>query len=57
MGRNYISAGDFISGIKLVKALIKALEESSGSSKEYLELIAELRTLEIALMNVKTCSA
>src|SRR2546421_12858839 len=42
------SVGDFVSGISLVRNLIKALQESGGSSREYLELIAELRSLETA---------
>jgi hypothetical protein len=45
---------DFIAGISLVQELINALNDSRGSSKEYLELIAELRTLETALLEVKT---
>jgi hypothetical protein len=48
------STGDFLAGINLVQELIKALNDSRGSSKEYLELIAELRTLETALLEVKT---
>jgi len=48
------STGDFIAGINLVQELIKALNDSRGSSKEYLELIAELRSLETALLEVKT---
>jgi predicted HicB family RNase H-like nuclease len=48
------SVGDFIAGINLVKDVIKALQDSRGSSKEYLELIAELRSLETALFEVKT---
>lgn len=47
------SAGDFITGIKLVKDIIKALSDSKGSSKEYQEVIAELRNLETALKLVK----
>ena len=47
------STGDFIAGINLVKDVIKALQDSKGSSKEYLELITELRTLEIALLEIK----
>jgi Fungal N-terminal domain of STAND proteins len=47
------SVGDFISGIQLVRNLIKALKDSAGSSKEYLELIAELWSLESALVQVK----
>jgi hypothetical protein len=47
------STGDFIAGINLVRDVVKALQDSKGSSKEYLELIAELRTLETALLEVK----
>lgn len=47
------STGDFIAGINLIQTLIKALSDSKGSSKEYLELIAELRILEEALLEVK----
>jgi hypothetical protein len=47
------STGDFIAGVSLVQAVIRALSDSRGSSKEYLELIAELRTLETALFEVK----
>ena len=47
------SAGDFVAGIGLVQDLIKALRDSKGSSKEYLELVAELRSLESALLEVK----
>jgi hypothetical protein len=47
------SAGDFMTGITLVKDIIKALNDSKGSSKEYLEVIAELRGLEIALIHVR----
>ena len=47
------SVGDFIAGINLVKDVIRALQDAAGSSKEYLELIAELRTLETALLEVK----
>lgn len=48
-----VSTGDIISGIKLVKDLIVALQDSKGSSKEYLQLISELRSLESALTGVK----
>ena len=47
------SAGDFIAAIGLVKDLVKALHDSNGSSREYRELIDELRGLEIALLEVK----
>lgn len=48
------STGDFINGINLVKNIINALTESRGSSKEYLEIIRELRGLEVALLLVKS---
>ena len=47
------SVGDFISGLELIRQLIKALEDSSGSSKEYRDLIRELYALERALLEVK----
>ena len=47
------SVGDFISGLELIRQFIKALEDSSGSSKEYRDLIRELYTLERALLEVK----
>jgi hypothetical protein len=46
------SAGG-ITGISLVKDLITAIQDSKGSSKEYLGLISELRGLESALLEVK----
>jgi CRISPR/Cas system CMR-associated protein Cmr5 small subunit len=48
------STGDFIAGINLVKNLIKALNDSRGSSKEYLEVIRELQGLEVTLLLVKS---
>ncbi|KAJ9607370.1 hypothetical protein H2200_008443 [Cladophialophora chaetospira] len=55
------SAGDFISGVLLVKDIIKALDNVSGSSAEYDALRGELRGLERALHLVSnlppgTCS-
>lgn len=47
------SVGDFIAGINLVRDVIKALEDSAGSSLEYRELIRELYGLERALIEVK----
>ena len=47
------SVGDFVSGINLIKDLIKALENSAGSSAEYRDLITELYSLERALLEVK----
>src|ERR1700743_3646958 len=43
------SAGDFVSGVLLVKDLIKGLDDVSGSSAEYQALRGELRALETAL--------
>lgn len=43
------SAGDFISGILLVKDLIQALDNAGGSSAEYQALRGELKGLETAL--------
>lgn len=48
-----VSVGDFISGINLVRNLIKALEDTAGSSAEYRDLIKELYSLERALLEVK----
>lgn len=48
------SVGDFISGINLIRELIKALEDSAGSSSEYRELFKELYALERALLEVKS---
>lgn len=43
------SVGDFITGIVLVNDLIKALNDSTGSSAEYRGLISELHNLKRAL--------
>jgi hypothetical protein len=43
------SAGDFISGLLLVKDLIRALDNAAGSSAEYRGLCGELKSLEKAL--------
>ena len=47
------SVGDFVSGINLIRELIKALEDSAGSSADYVDLIRELYSLERALLEVK----
>lgn len=47
------SVSDFITAINLVRDVINALNDTNGSSKEYLETISELRGLEIALIQVK----
>lgn len=36
------SVGDFLSGLEFIRQLINALEDSSGSVKEYRDLIREL---------------
>ena len=47
------SVGDFVAGIELIRQLIKALEDTAGSSAEYRGLIKELYSLERALLEVK----
>jgi hypothetical protein len=47
------SAGDFISAVQLVGTVIDALRDSGDSSTEYRSLIAQLHTLESALLRVK----
>ena len=47
------STGDTITGIGLIKDLITAIQDSKGSSREYLEVISELWGLESALLEVK----
>lgn len=47
------STGDFIAAIGLVRDVTKALCDSNGSSREYMELIHELHTLETALPEVR----
>ena len=44
---------DVIAGIKLIRQVVKALQDHRGSSVEYLEAIAELRALETCLVEVK----
>ena len=48
------SVGDFVASIELVRQLIKALEDTAGSSAEYRGLIKELYSLERALLEVKS---
>jgi hypothetical protein len=48
------STGDFIAATRLVVGIIKALNDSRGSSRQYLELTNELRSLEIGLVHIKT---
>lgn len=47
------SIGDFVTTLYLVKDIVRALNNSKGSSKEYLQVISELRGLELALIQVK----
>lgn len=46
------SVGDIISLCILIKDLCKALDQNRGSSAEYREIIAELRTLDDVLAQV-----
>lgn len=46
------SFGDIVSGIDLIKDLIRALEDSTGSSAEYRQLVSELRYLKKALKDI-----
>ena len=50
------SVGDIISTVLLIKALVKALDDSQGSGSEYCELIRELWSLEVALLEVENLS-
>ncbi|ORX95829.1 hypothetical protein BCR34DRAFT_607832 [Clohesyomyces aquaticus] len=47
------SVGDFIAGVKLVKDLIESLDDAVGAKPAFRCLIAELRSLEGALAEVK----
>ncbi|KAL1966057.1 hypothetical protein VTN77DRAFT_4805 [Rasamsonia byssochlamydoides] len=47
------SVGDFIAGIKLVKDLIDALNETAGAKPAYRRLVSELINLERALAQVR----
>ncbi|KAF8856733.1 hypothetical protein BDZ45DRAFT_745206 [Acephala macrosclerotiorum] len=47
------SAGDFISAISLIKTLVKALNDATGSKAQYRLLIEALLNLERALTEVK----
>ena len=47
------SVGDFFGGVEFIRQLIKALDDGSGASKEYNDLIRELYFLERALLDVK----
>lgn len=46
------SVGDFIAGVTLVKKLIQALNESTGSRTAYRHLISELSCLDNALTGI-----
>jgi hypothetical protein len=47
------SCGDFIAAIELVTTVVNALGQSSESSQEYRELVRQLYSLELALLQVK----
>ena len=47
------SVGDFIAGIQLVHDVLQALQESTGSSADFIELIRNLHGLEQAFLRVK----
>ncbi|CZR52510.1 uncharacterized protein PAC_02387 [Phialocephala subalpina] len=47
------SAGDFISAISLIKTLVKALNDATGSKAQYRLLVEALLNLELALTEVK----
>lgn len=51
------SAGDFISGISLVKKLIRSLNDTAGSRASYRQLISELLNLDDALGQIKDLHA
>jgi hypothetical protein len=51
------STGDFIAAVRLIADVIKALDESRGSSSQYLELIKELQSLQLGILSVKTVDA
>jgi hypothetical protein len=46
------SVGDFIQAVYLVKDVVQALRESSGSSQEFIEIINRLYCLERALLDI-----
>jgi hypothetical protein len=47
------SIGDFVIIFYLIKDIVRALNNSKGSSKEYLQVISELQGLELALIQIK----
>ena len=50
------SFGDMVSGISLVKDLIRALQDSGGATADYRSLMSELYGLERALIAIKELS-
>ena len=60
-GFTFGSVGDIVSLCIIIKDLVKALDDSRGSSSEYQEVIRELWALERVLMEVellwKTCES
>ena len=51
------SVGDFLAAIDLVGAIITALRDTSGARSKYRALLAELDSLETALLRVKLLGA
>lgn len=47
------SVGDIITVCLLAKSIVKALDDSRGSSAEYQGLVTELRSLEFSLLEVE----
>ena len=47
------SVGDFVAGLSLLKSLIDALDGTYGAKAEYRGLIAQLYSLERALVAIK----
>jgi hypothetical protein len=47
------SCGDFIAAVELVTMVVNSLGQSSDASEEYRELVRQLYSLEIALLQVK----
>ncbi|KFX95657.1 hypothetical protein V490_03737 [Pseudogymnoascus sp. VKM F-3557] len=48
------SCGDFIAAVELVTTVVNALSESSEATQEYSELLRQLYSLNIALLQVKS---
>ncbi|KAI9692915.1 MAG: hypothetical protein M1822_004910 [Bathelium mastoideum] len=48
-----ISIGDFIALINVTVTIVNALKDSTGSTKEYQDVVRELESLSLALINVR----